>query len=218
MARSLLTILSLLFLSSCTTGLHVTNYAGPDAGVLVTSLGAKTGTVYNGYNLFYRKKNHAPDGDGMIWWGQASILEGHKLDIDTGSETGIVDVRRLPPGEYEIFNFRVFYNGGNVQKHFSSKTDFSIPFSIRPGRATYIGEFIAVGVQGENIFGFSIPDGAYFTVSNRGERDIAIARQKYPGLGRCRAPSLIPSWLAIPSSGQARLKRVDNIVAGSPQG
>jgi hypothetical protein len=198
MAKSLLTILSLIVLSSCTTGLHVTNYEGPDAGILVTSLGANAGTVYNGYNLFYRKKNHSPDGDGMIWWGQASILEGRKLDIDNGSETGIVDVRRLPPGEYEIFNFRVFYNGGNVQKHFSSKQDFSIPFSIRPGRATYIGEFIAVGVQGQNIFGFSIPDGAYFTISNRGERDIAIARQKHAGLGEVQSTVVDPKQVGNP--------------------
>jgi hypothetical protein len=198
MARSLLTILSLLILSSCTAGLHVTNYEGPDAGVLVTSLGAKTGTVYNGYNLFYRMKNRSPDGDGTIWWGQANILEGRKLDIDNGGETGIVDVRRLPPGEYEIFNFRVFYNGGNVQKNFSSKQDFSIPFSIRPGRTTYIGEFIAVGVQGQNIFGFSILDGAYFTVADRRERDITIARQKHPNLGEVQSAVVDPKLVGNP--------------------
>jgi hypothetical protein len=198
MSKSLLTILSLLILSGCAAGLHVANYQGPDAGVLVASLGAKTSTVYDSYSLFYRKKNRSPDGDGTIWWGQANMLEGRKLDIDNGSETGIVDVRSLPPGEYEIFNFRVFYNGGTVQKSFSSKQDFSIPFSIQPGRATYIGEFIAVGVQGQNIFGFSIPDGAYFTVSERGERDIAIARQKHPSLGEVQSTVVDPKRVGSP--------------------
>jgi hypothetical protein len=42
-------------------------------------------------------------------------------------------------------------------------------------------------VQGQNIFGFSIPDGAYFTVSDRRERDITIARQKHPNLGEVQS-------------------------------
>jgi hypothetical protein len=181
--RTLFAALALLAIAGCTTGLHVTNYTGADAGYLVASLGAQPGTRYNGYNLFYRRKDRSPEGNGKIWWGQASILEGRELDSESEAGTGIVDVRRMPPGDYEIFNFSLFYNAGNVQKFFSSKQEFSIPFSIRPGSTTYIGEYLVAGLFGRNIFGMPIAGGGYFIISNKSERDIAVAKRKQPALG-----------------------------------
>jgi len=89
---------------------------------------------------------------------------------------------RLPPGDYEIYNFHIFHDAGTVQRSFGSKQDFSIPFTIRRGGGTYIGEFLAVGSQGQNIFGMPLPAGGYCVVSNRGDRDIPIAKRKEPAL------------------------------------
>jgi len=196
--RRLLAILSLLAIAACTTGLHVSNYAGPDAGYLVSSLGAQPGTVYNGYTLFYRRKDRSPEGNGKIWWGQANILEGRQLDFEDGTGTGIVDVRRMPPGDYEIFNFQIFYNAGNVQKFFSSKQEFSIPFSVRPGSTTYIGEYLVAGVFGRNFFGMSLPGGGYFIISNKGDRDMAIAKRKEPALGPVQTAVVDPRLVGNP--------------------
>jgi hypothetical protein len=177
----LLAIVALLALPGCaSSGFFSTNYEGKDTGYLVTSLGAQTGTVYNGYSLFFRKRDGSYSG--KVFWGQANMFEDRKLDFEGGGKAGIVDVTRIPPGDYELFNFQIFYNAGTAQKWFSSKQDFSIPFKIRQGGGTYIGEFIAVGVKGQNFFGIEIPAGGYFVVSNKAERDIAIAKRKEPAL------------------------------------
>jgi hypothetical protein len=177
----LLAIVLLFALPGCaSSGFFSTNYEGKDTGYLVTSLGAQTGTVYNGYSLFFRKKDRSYSG--RVFWGQANMFEDRKPDFEDGSKAGIVDVTRLPPGDYEVFNFQIFYNAGTAQSWFSSKQDFSIPFTVRRGAGTYIGEFVAVGIKGQNFFGMAVPAGGYFVVSNRTSRDIPIAKRKEPAM------------------------------------
>jgi len=180
LTRLLAIVLALALPGCASSGYFSTNYEGQDTGYLVTSLGAQTGTVYNGYSLFFRKRDGSYSG--KVFWGQANMFEDRKLDFEGGGKAGIVDVTRVPPGDYEIFNFQIFYNAGTAQQWFSSKQDFSIPFKIRRGGGTYVGEFIAVGVKGKNFFGMEIPAGGYFEVSSRAERDIAIAKRKEPAL------------------------------------
>jgi hypothetical protein len=155
-------------------------YEGADAGYLVVALAAKAGTSYDSYTLMFRSKDRS--AQGRVWWGQGNMFDRRKLDVDDGKEKGIVDVRRLPPGDYEIFNFNVFMNGGTIQKSWRSAQDFSIPFTIAPGRAAYIGEFMAVKVMGENIFGMSLLDGAYFVLSDKADRDVGAVKEREPGL------------------------------------
>lgn len=181
-----------IFANSATSG----KYAGADAGYLILALAAQKGTAYNDYKLFFRKRDRSIDGS--VWWGQGNPFDQRKLDLDDSVETGIVDVRRLPPGDYEIFNFLVFMNAGTVQESWRSKQDFSIPFSIEPGRATYVGEFDAAKLTGKGLFGMTVPDGAYFVLSDKTARDVAIARQKEPGLTDVVTVVADPSTLGNP--------------------
>jgi hypothetical protein len=164
------------------SGLLSGNYDGADAGYLIMSLAAAHSHIaYNSYTIRFRKTDRSVAGG--VWWGQHNISDQRKLDIKDRNETGIIDVRRLPPGDYEIFNYNIYFNSPYVQNSWWSKQDFAIPFTIASGKATYVGEFMAVAVTGKNILGISVPDGAYFVLSDKSSRDVSIARQKELRLG-----------------------------------
>jgi len=172
------------------------DYKGDDAGYLVSSVAAQAGTSYDAYSFYFRNK----DGSvrSRIWWGQHNILESRKPDFSDTAESGVVDIRKLPPGNYEIYNFDVFSNGGYVQSNFSSKQDFSIAFVIRPGQATYIGEYRAVGLRGRNIFGLPLRAGAFFIVSDKSQRDVPMAKIKNAALGEVHVEVVDPSSVGNP--------------------
>jgi hypothetical protein len=172
-------------------------YPGADAGYLVVTIAAQTDTLYDDYWIYFRRKDRS--ADNQIWWGQQNPVDQRKLDIKNDKEEGMVDVRRLPPGDYEIFNFQVHRNAGYLQTWWGSKQDFSIPFSIIAGRATYVGELMAVGLKGEKGFlGARSPLGAYFVLTDKSDRDVPIAKQKEPGIGEVVSAVIDPAALANP--------------------
>jgi hypothetical protein len=107
-------------------------------------------------------------------------MSSDKNDFVGPDEAGIVKTRSLTPGDWEVYSFFVTDQLGNI---FSVKDDFSIPFTIRTGRATYVGDFKAVGTTIKNIFGMTMPGGARMVVTDKSARDLAIAQSKSPSLG-----------------------------------
>jgi hypothetical protein len=93
----------------------------------------------------------------------------------SGHESGFVITKKLPPGQYEIYNYEI----RGTPMTWSSKTPFSIPFTIESGKATYIGNF-ARGCWCEvNTIAANL---GYFVISDQSARDIPIARAKEPAL------------------------------------
>ena len=172
------------------------DYKGDDAGYLVTSVAAQAGTVYDAYSFYFRNKDGSVKS--RIWWGQQNIFDSRKPDFNDTAESGVVDIRKLPPGNYEIYNFDVFYNGGYVQSNFRPEQDFSIPFVIQPAQTTSIGEYRAVGLRGRNIFGLPLRAGAYFLVSDKSQRDIPMAKVKNAAIGEVHIEVVDPSSVGNP--------------------
>lgn len=205
--RRILASLAFLFLGGCVSAGSTSGplgssgplggkYDGADAGYLILTLGAQAGTAYSDYAIFFRKRDGS--ASGSIWWGQGNMFDRRKLDIDDNKEKALVDVRRLPPGDYEVFNFDVHMNGGTIQESWRARRNFSIPFTIAPGGATYLGEFIAVKLTGHNFFGMAVPDGAYFLLSDKAERDLPVARLKEAGLAEASDAFVDPKNLDNP--------------------
>ncbi len=163
-----------------------TDYAGEDAGKVVIGIGAAKGTGYSHYALLIRDptKRDAPAGQKAIAsfaFYQNNMWYGQDLDYKNELETGVVLVKSLPPGQYEIYNFDIYLNTGVAESQFSSREDFSVPFTVSPGQTTYLGNFQANGIKGKNMFGMTVPHGgAVFAVSNRAQRELTIARSKDP--------------------------------------
>lgn len=170
-------------LNACITATIPTNYAGPDAGRVVLGFGAANGTTYSTYALLFRDVRSSAgsagaSAEGRFLFCQTNVLCGGKFDYEKPNEVGVAVILSLPAGKYEIYNFDVFYNAGTIQKNFSSKRPFSIPFEVKPGITAYLGNYQANGISGKNVFGMAVSAGAIFIVEDRTAVDIGIASKK----------------------------------------
>ena len=177
-----------LFLTACAgvSGHHIPDeyIALPEeAALLVGSIGVKTAGEDESPNSFsrikFRQKGDEKRATLVI---SQSLLFPSDMDYEESDRDGIVFSLALEPGEYEIVNVSFFYNDGSVEKSYSAKEDFSVPFFIEAGRVYYMGEFLAYGRYGKNIFGITIPAGGYFVHHTNYERDLPLLLAKYPEL------------------------------------
>jgi hypothetical protein len=160
------------------------DYDGPDGGHLIFSVG----TLHIPMNFLFRYRSVAPvAGSNRVWNG---VIECRCVGFFTarmanpdysGRETGKVMMHRLPPGDYEIYDFGFGGAVGNSITTFSSGQRFVIPFTIRPGGATYVGSFTRAPSLGTSLEA-SLDAKGYFVISDRHERDLAIARARTPDL------------------------------------
>lgn len=185
MLRVLL-IVSTAFLLVLTAPAHSRDkdYQGADAGYLVYAVG--TVRIGMDFDFSYRQTAGADGGPGQGWRGKIEPKLGGAIYLKiknpdfTGEETGHVVVRRLPPGSYQVDKF--FFAGSNLagtSYSWSSAVPFSLPFTIRPGEATYIGSFMrspSLGTPLQPVLGAA----GFFVVANRADRDLPLARAKLP--------------------------------------
>jgi hypothetical protein len=173
-----------VMLASCATEADRPARSGEDAGYLVLGLGAYDSTSSRAvtYEIEFR-----PVGGGdvqSIRFSPRKVADlpfmGTKTDYDTASEAGIVDIRKLPAGQYEIFQIDAGLYAGVIQWHWHSKEGVHIPFTISSGAATYLGDFQGHLISERHVLslGAPVPSSAYFVVSNRSDRDIPIAQKK----------------------------------------
>ncbi|MBG52707.1 MAG: hypothetical protein CML99_09850 [Rhodobiaceae bacterium] len=104
--------------------------------------------------------------------------ENNGFDFLLSGGGGHLFALRLPPGEYEIHRWSV---STGVASYYPS-SDFSLPFSIKRGKSTYMGDFNFTMGKGHNLFGIPIQfldDIAYL---NSWERDLNALRSKYPSM------------------------------------
>jgi len=164
-----------------------TNYRGPDAGTLIFS--TSTLRISMNFSFFYKKKGDARDADSLDGAGDIvcrCVGLWHPImsdpDYNTGYESGKVQIQHLPPGDYEIYtlNFGGSLPGLATVEWFPKK-GFSIPFTIKAGEATYIGNFArhpSLGTPLASQLGAT----GYFIVSDKSTRDIGIAKTRDPNL------------------------------------
>jgi hypothetical protein len=120
-------------------------------------------------------------GYGLLQYTQmGDIFFPHERDYDNNLENGVVVTRKLGPGNYEIYEVDMGTGGGMSYTTYTSNQPFSIKFTVRSGETTYLGNYQAHKLTGRNWLGLTIPAGAVFTVSNREQADLELARKKLP--------------------------------------
>lgn len=96
------------------------------------------------------------------------------LDIvDSGEAIGRLAVMRLPPGDYELYDWKVVVPnryGGDV---FSPKRAFAYRFRVEAGRAIYLGN-LDLRMTEQDTYGI--------TVENKAKRDLALLEKKLPSM------------------------------------
>lgn len=185
--KKIYTALLSVILSGCAgVDFIPTGYIGPDSGIVILGIGASTGTRGRGlwyatYSFYFRKR--IPLGQvekkslGIFQFCQSDhFFCQREPDYQSAGETGVILVNTLPPGEYEIYNFDYFFTNGWVQKTTWSGMDFSIPFSVKSGQVTYLGNYEAQRITTKNFTRTKLPsEGVIFKVTDRVKSDMEIA-------------------------------------------
>lgn len=162
-------------------------------GIVFGSIGSGGDGRYSVYGLRYRAIGSKDMGEFQYrnnWMHIANTT----TDFSHGNAEGSVFVAHLPPGNYELFNVHFFENRGSQgTTTFTSKVDFSVPFSVSEGKATYLGEYIGQRVEGKNIFHLPVSAGGYYVVTDQLDRDIGILEKRGESIPREDVQNLVSS-------------------------
>ncbi len=180
-----------LLLSLLVTGCATSNYFVPEEYSVTPDKSAfLTGTIASKT----KGKNSNPNTSSMLLFRKIGseetagvVLKKHfmgptKWDFQERDRDGKVFKLAIDPGDYEIYGVGFYFNNGQVFRKYESKEPFSLPFTLEEGKAYYLGEFLANGLWGKNIFGISIPAGGYFEASKNKSRDLELLKTKFPEL------------------------------------
>lgn len=187
--------LALFLLWGCAAG-STSFYSGPvpkdgePAGYVIASVSrSKELPTFTFYSLDFRSV--ATGDEGSLKTSTPELVQA-KFEVIKGVYEGFVSVLKLPPGKYELYNFSVFGGAGFGSVTWSSKQDFSVPFEVQAGKATYIGAYDCTPIFGEGIFGLRALAGMYWILSDQHDRDVPIARGREPGLTQTPVDIAVP--------------------------
>lgn len=141
---------------------------------------------YTGYYYFFRQLN-TPEGiepvTGTVKFDSRPMFGGKgNSDFEVEDGRGHVLVMPLAAGDYEFYSWRIYSNNGQMESSWESREDYSIPFSITPGKGLYMGELRVEHTFGKNMFNMIIPAGGIFTCFDEYDRDMPLLNSDYPFL------------------------------------
>jgi hypothetical protein len=157
-------------------GIASNTWASGDVGTLVITLNRPAPPLFDRYDLTVETldgRSRASFGWGRGWFSDTPN------DLASVGGDGVVLTKELPAGQYVVS----FYEMKVVTMDFFPHDTFSIPFTIRAGRATYIGSYQPICVTQKGLFGGEVAAGGRLVISDQSARDIPIGRAKNPNLG-----------------------------------
>jgi hypothetical protein len=181
---------------------RLANAAAEETGYVVGSIGL----MRKAKNFqTYRFKARPVGGDDrfeFFFYDQSSFT--YRPDfVDNGADVRLF-ATPLRAGRYEIYWYE--YSAMRLMPflHDDSQDrppqEFSLPFEVKPGQTTYLGQFKAVPHLGKPVLGTPNIFAYYWEIGDRRARDIAAAQQRLPGV---KADSLIT---AIPDPASSGLR------------
>lgn len=166
--------------------MNMTTYEGADAGYLVASLAIDPGSSYSNIQFDFRSRDGKVD-DYLFWVNDDAVL-APAADFHEGGAKGSIATVRLKPGQYEFHSFGVKAPGLGYEPRFT----YSIQFTIESGKATYLGQFLALGIPKKGYFGGEVDGAPYFVVSNQQARDLGLAKKKTAEVASFGVISAVP--------------------------
>ncbi|MEM9159727.1 MAG: hypothetical protein AAGB46_11835, partial [Verrucomicrobiota bacterium] len=171
---TVLLLIIALFWSGCETT-HSLDYTGEDAGYVVLGIGSIKPVKYAELFLKYRDIENG-NRDSFKYFYKNRFY-AREPDYSNESEEGVVVIQTLKPGNYEIYNYSLYEKDYVSQTTHYLEDDVSIPFTIKQGEITYLGNFQANTKTSKNMFGIDMLAGATFKITNREELEIKIAKK-----------------------------------------
>ncbi len=140
------------------------NYEGADAGVVIASAGASNGSRLTSSSVTFHRRNT----EDLV---SIHFTPTQKPDWETSINKGVVFVKRLPPGEYELRNA----DGSKLHSGTGYTCTRPLPavvtFTVHPGDIIYLGRYVTTS---------SPKDCITVYISNEQQSDVAQARARSP--------------------------------------
>ncbi len=118
-------------------------------------------------------------------------------------------VMRLPAGDYEITGWQVIHPAPGGSTFFMNRHEIKIPFTVKAGRTTYLGQTKTLTLWGKNILGIPVPAASYVVITDNFSADASKITKKYPSISR---KSIQRS--NVPDTFLKEIKRVSEIPPG----
>ena len=96
---------------------------------------------------------------------------------DFEDSEGEIFVVELEPGKYEFYSWFLVQG---TYTYITPKKAFSVPFEVKQGTATYIGELNMDVIYGANFIGMGVVSGVDLRRKDSYERDILVLKKNYP--------------------------------------
>ena len=188
--RLLLITALMAILSACssTEVMKPTTKVGASNGVIVASV-TKSGLSSDAW--FYYKKKGTNDELRMDAVGLTLYKSTGDFPNDK-NKVGRLLAFEAPAGNYDLTRWEIYiYTTG--PGYIRPRKIEPLPFSVKAGRVTYLGNLHIDTLSGKNIFGISIPAAGKATITNQKNRDFVILKKKYPNLGQMPINVSIPN-------------------------
>lgn len=165
------------------------NYSGADAGSVVIGFGiAKRPEAFDYYRISIA---HAKDARNCLSTRTAALVDfsphaliGSHRDYTNEYEEGIEITASLPAGDYAICDFTFHYNPLDIYSfNLRPAIPFYLPFTVQAGKTIDLGNLQAHTLLGRGAVETKRePSAVVFLVTDRKNRDVALARSRVPGL------------------------------------
>jgi len=178
-----------IFLSACSNNemMKPTTKVSPKNGVIVASV-TKSGRSSDAW--FYYKKSGTNDEKRMDAVGLVMIKAPDDFPNEK-NKTGRLLAFEAPAGNYDLTRWEIYiYTTG--PGYIKPKKIEPLPFSVKAGQVTYLGNLHIDTLSGKNIFGLPIPVGGVATIRNKKNIDLPLLKKKYPNL------SHLPVTVSVP--------------------
>jgi len=147
-----------------------------------------------------------------------SNVTGRTIRSDLGKEVfGVVFAVDLPAGEYVLTHW--YLDGNTTSLNIRTKNARELPFSIRAGRATYVGSLEMKVDSGKNLFNQEVMSDAGILFSDQHERDVAVLFRKFPLITADQIDvevTIDPSWQSLSQESEAPVERIRDLDAPVP--
>jgi hypothetical protein len=144
-------------------------------GIVFLSMAVKDeGLInYDGFDLWYRNTETKKVGSIKLYTG--IVAGGVKvLAFEDGNGKGDLKSLTLPAGSYEFHNYWV----STSTSSWRALEDFSIPFTVTAGKATYLGE-VRMLRRFEKILLIKTHAGGRFEIRDMSARDVPLFRAEF---------------------------------------
>ncbi|MTW12173.1 hypothetical protein GM658_16330 [Pseudoduganella eburnea] len=147
------------------------NYDGADAGVVIASAGSFKGSGFTSSSVTFRRRgtedllsfSYSPKQD---WYPGKDVP-----DFETSMTSGVVFVKRLPPGEYEFQSTDGYKLHGGNGYHCWKPVPSVATFTVSPGEVIYLGRYVTTS---------STKTCVTLYISNEQETDMSVAKARSP--------------------------------------